>query len=53
VISITVSSLERSYIEYTRMSSPVYQCDQSGCESAHQERSRPTYEYFGVGTPCS
>ena len=42
-----------AYIVYSNAISYLSICDQSGCESSHQKRSRCTYECFGAGTSCS
>ena len=41
------------HLVYSNAISYLLICDQSGCESSHQERPRCTYESFGAGTSCS
>ena len=53
VVSITVSSPERSYIMYTQMPSPIYQYVIEFVVSIPIRWSWLIYEWFGVGTSCS
>lgn len=53
VTSITVSSPERSHIEFTQMPSLIYQYVMNMVVSSHQEKSKCIYDCFGAATSCS